>query len=171
MCLNISLCAMKRECEMGLWFKELFKSETVDARRREEMSTSSFFVIPTPDYAKDGGQSANQFSVHTRSDLLLRVRVSGPWLLPCWAKCSQHAIKQLLVAHITCAQMGVCWSQYGTVRFCVRLVVSQQYRLIRHATHPMLPFGPSTQLEFFFVLPVGFCNFPMEDFVVAVDDA
>ena len=52
------------------------------------------------------------------------------------------------VAHFACARMGVCWSQYGTVRFCVRLVVPQQYRLIRHATHPMSPFGPSTQLEF-----------------------
>ena len=36
-------------------------------------------------------------------------------------------------------------------------VVPQQYRLIRHATHPMLPFGPSTQLQFFPPMPSLLC--------------
>ena len=53
--------------------------------------------------------------------------------------------------------MCVCWSQYGTVRFCVRLVVPQQYRLIRHTTHSMLPFRPSTQLEIFPPMPSPLC--------------
>ena len=63
----------------------------------------------------------------------------------------------LWLAHFTCTQMGVCWSQYGTVKFCVRLVAPQQYRLIRHATHPMLSFGPSRQLEFFHPMPSLLC--------------
>ena len=54
----------------------------------------------------------------------------------------------LNAALFTCAQMIVCSSQNGTVRFCVRLLVPQQNRLTRHATHHLLPFGPSTQLDF-----------------------
>ena len=68
--------------------------------------------------------------------------------------------QKLLVAHFTCAQMVVCWSQYGTVRFCVPFW-SHNKTVIRHATYPLLPFGPSTQLEFCFV-SVGLSNFLME---------
>ena len=64
----------------------------------------------------------------------------------------------------TCAQMGVCWSQYGTVRSCVRLVVPQQNRGVRHDTHPLLAPGPSTQLEFCVPLEELFCN-PHSDVV------
>ena len=61
--------------------------------------------------------------------------------------CSKYGISQFSVAHITCAQMFVCWSQYCTVRFCVRSVFPHQNRHIRHATHPMLPSGSSTQFD------------------------
>ena len=39
-----------------------------------------------------------------------------------------------------------------------------------HATHPLLPFGSNTQLEYFNFVSVCFDNFLMGDFVVAVDD-
>ena len=47
------------------------------------------------------------------------------------------ALPSSLVANITCAQMFVfvCGSHYGTVRSCMRFLVPQQNRRIRHATH------------------------------------
>ena len=51
----------------------------------------------------------------------------------------------------------------------LRTVLVHNKTVIRHATHPLLPFGPSTQLEFCFV-SVGLSNFFVEDFVVELEE-
>ena len=60
-----------------------------------------------------------------------------------------------LMAHFTRAQVGVCETQFGTVRLWVRCVVTRHF--VRHTAHPCCHSGPSTQLEFFSLpsLPAG----------------
>ena len=50
--------------------------------------------------------------------------------------------RSLFVEHFTRAQVGVCETQFATVRLWVRCVLT--LHLVRHTTHiPKLPFGPS----------------------------
>ena len=68
-----------------------------------------------------------------------------------------------LVAHFTRAQMGVCWSQYVMVRSCLRLVGPLQTVASGTPHIPLLPFEPSTQLEFCGFVSVGFSNLDVCD--------
>ena len=68
--------------------------------------------------------------------------------------------------HFLCGTLhtrsGVCGKQLGTVRLGGRCVRAQFHRgQIHHK--PMLPFGPSTQLEFLYFVSVGFYCWHIQD--------